>query len=65
MAAFGGANAEGRPKWNDDCWMCHKWFVKGVCYDDCANKASHVSRDKVSAEKKGAFAAWRASKAGN
>ena len=65
MAAFGGANAEGRPKWNDSCLMCHKWFIKGVCFDDCTNKASHVGRDKVPTEKKGAFAAWRASKGSN
>jgi ribonucleotide reductase beta subunit family protein with ferritin-like domain len=30
------------PKWGDTDWMCAHWWVKGKCFRDCENKASHV-----------------------
>jgi hypothetical protein len=35
--------------------MCARWFIKGDCYDNCSRKASHVSKDNLSADKKASF----------
>ncbi len=47
-----GKNTKDRPKWNDKCWMCARWFTKGDCFTDCNNKESHVGAPNVPAKKK-------------
>ncbi len=37
-----GKNIKDRPKWNDNCYMCVRWFTKGDCFTDCNSKDSHV-----------------------
>jgi hypothetical protein len=47
-----GKNTKDRPKWNNNCYMCARWFTKGNCFTDCNNKDSHVGRPDVPAKKK-------------
>ena len=44
-----------RPKWNEDCTMCTRWWTIGKCYKDCNNVESHVSSADLPAVKKTAF----------
>ena len=46
---------EDRPKWNDSCKMCPRWWIFGVCYSDCNNAESHVDSDQLPQDKKSAF----------
>jgi len=32
--------------------ICARWMIKGDCYDNCAQNASHVTKDKIPLEKK-------------
>ncbi len=32
--------------------ICARWMIKGDCYDNCAQNASHVTKDKIPSEKK-------------
>ena len=32
------------PQLSMGCKMCLKFWVKGICYDDCKNKALHVQQ---------------------
>ncbi len=52
---FAGKNSKDRPKWNDKCWMCARWFTKGDCFNNCNNKDSHVGTNDVPADKKAAY----------
>jgi hypothetical protein len=49
------------PKWGQ-CKMCPKWHVKGQCFNDCPDAASHVPKKDVSVEKHGEMLAWKKSK---
>ena len=44
-----------RPAWDDKIKMCARWHIKGDCYENCSRAASHVSKDKIPAEKKANF----------
>jgi hypothetical protein len=46
---------EDRPKWNQSCKMCPRWWIIGVCYSDCNNVESHVDSDQLPQDKKSAF----------
>jgi hypothetical protein len=35
--------------------MCARWHIKGDCYDNYARVTSHVTKDKISADKKAGF----------
>ena len=51
----GQGNAD-RVKWDDnECLMCARYHIKQYCFEDCRNIDSHVSKDKIPAEKKSAF----------
>ena len=30
-----------RPKHSSGCYLCHKFALKGCCFNDCHNKDSH------------------------
>eukprot|EP00956_Cyclotella_meneghiniana_P025142 scaffold51757_cov42-Cyclotella_meneghiniana.AAC.15 len=46
-AWFSGENCKERPTWNGKCKMCHKFYMKDICFDDCPNKESRVPGTKV------------------
>jgi hypothetical protein len=56
---FSGENSRDRPKWDKDSRVCHKYHVKGYCFGDCKDRASHVPREKIPSKIKGEFDAWR------
>ena len=39
----------------NDCQMCPRFHIRGDCFDDCYNKESHVSKDKIPADRKHAM----------
>ena len=41
-----------RPFWGQNGRMCTRWHIRGDCFKDCNNKASHVGKDKIPGEKK-------------
>ena len=48
-----------RPFWNGATKrMCHRWHIKGGCFDDCAFAESHVPADEVPSEKVKEFEAY-------
>jgi hypothetical protein len=46
-----------RPFWDEasKVKICARWMIKGDCYDNCAQKASHVTKDKIPLDKKTSF----------
>ncbi len=44
-----------RPTWDGKVKMCARWHIKGDYYDNCARVISHVTKDKILANKKGGF----------
>ena len=46
-----------RPFWDEvsKVKFCARWVIKDDCYDNCAQKASHVTMDKIPLEKKASF----------
>ena len=41
-----------RPSWGQNGKMCTRWHIRGDCFKDCKNKASHVGKDKIPNDKK-------------
>ena len=41
-----------RPSWDQNGKMCTRWHIRGDCFKDCKNKASHVGKDKIPNDKK-------------
>ena len=46
---------QNRPTWVDEIKMSVRWHIKGDCYDNCARAISHVSKDKIPADRKADF----------
>ena len=46
-----------RPFWDEvsKVKFCARWMIKGDCYDNCAQKASHITKDKIPLGKKASF----------
>ena len=44
-----------RPIWDGKIKMCTRWHIKGDCYDNCTQVASHVTNNKIPAKKKESF----------
>ena len=46
-----------RPFWDkaSKVKMCARWMIKGDCFDNCTQNASHVTKDKIPFEKKASF----------
>jgi hypothetical protein len=44
-----------RPSWDGKVKMCARWHIKGDCFDNCARVISHVSKQKIPADKKADF----------
>ena len=57
---FCGEIQQTRPFWieQDKTFMCHRWHIRGYCFADCANRDSHVGKEKVSADKEKEFGNW-------
>ncbi len=47
--------AHGRPSWDGKVKMCARWHIKGDCFDNCVRAISHVSKEKILADKKADF----------
>ncbi len=47
-----------RPSWEEKVKMCARWHIKGNCYDNCTRVTSHVTKDKIPADKKSGFLAF-------
>jgi hypothetical protein len=52
---FGKQFPRDRPSWEGKVKMCMRWHIKGNCYDNCARVTSHVTKDKIPANKKAGF----------
>jgi hypothetical protein len=46
---------QNRPSWERKVKMCARWHIKGDCYDNCARVTSHITKDKIPANKKAGF----------
>jgi hypothetical protein len=46
-ATFAGKHNDVRPKWNENCKCCPRWFLQKYCFADCPNAESHVEAEKV------------------
>ena len=57
---FAGKCTRDRPEWGNSNWMCARWFVKGKCFCDCANKESHVKASDIPTAKRTEFQAFLA-----
>ena len=55
---FCGEVQKERPVWDGETRMCHRWFIKGYCFEDCYHKSSHVEKEKVPADKEKEFGTW-------
>ena len=47
---FCGAHVAHCPKWNDKVAMCARYHIKGDCFQDCKNAASHVPKEHIPAD---------------
>ncbi len=52
---FAGKCSKVCPKWDDTTFMCARWHIRGKCFVDCNNKASHVGASAVPQAKKDNF----------
>jgi hypothetical protein len=52
---FGKQLPQDRPSWEGKVKMCARWHIKGDCYDNCARVTSHITKDKIPADKKAGF----------
>jgi len=46
-ADFAGKCNNVRPKWNERCKCCPRWFLQKYCFADCPNAKSRVEAEKV------------------
>ncbi len=44
-----------RPSWEGKVKMCVRWHIKGDCYGNCTRVTSHVTKEKILADKKECF----------
>ena len=56
---FAGKCSRDRPKWNDSgAFMCARCWIRGECFFDCNNKASHVGASAVPQVKRDEFSTY-------
>jgi hypothetical protein len=55
---FAGRCSKVCPMWDDTTFMCAHWHIRGECFADCNNKASHVGASAVPQAKKDNFQAY-------
>jgi hypothetical protein len=53
--AFSKQFPQDRPSWEGKVKMCARWHIKGNCYNNCTRVTSHVTKDKIPANKKAGF----------
>jgi hypothetical protein len=44
---FANKEIEKRPKFNDKCKCCPRWFLNKYCFSNCKNKESHVKTNDI------------------
>ena len=54
----GKDNVKARPRFNNKSRICNKWNIKGMCFNDCAHKDSHVPHSEYSQQQKDDFLKW-------
>ena len=54
----GKDNVKARPRFNNKSRMCNKWNIKGMCFNDCTHKDSHVPHSEYSQQQKDDFLKW-------
>ena len=52
---FANKGVADRIDWNGTCKMCPRWFIRGFCFPNCVNTASHVKSEEIPADKLTAF----------
>jgi hypothetical protein len=52
---FAGKCMRDCPKWDNNTFMCARWYIRGECFRDCNNKASHVGACAVPSMKQDEF----------
>ncbi len=57
---FAGKRSKDRPKWDATTFMCARWHIRGKCFVDCNNKASHVGACATPLAKREEFKAYLA-----
>ena len=55
---YAGKSTGDRPKYGNTDWVCARWWVKGQCFRDCGNKASHVGASNFPSAKRSEFQAY-------
>jgi hypothetical protein len=55
---FAGKCSKDHPKWDDTTFMCARWHIRGECFVDCNNKASHVGACTIPPAKRDEFKAY-------
>jgi hypothetical protein len=55
---FAGKCSKVHPKWEDTTFMCARWHIRGECFVNCNNKASHIGASAVPQAKKDNFQAY-------
>ncbi len=52
---FAGKCTRDRPKWDNNTFMCARWYIRGECFYNCNIKASHVGACTVPSTKRDKF----------
>jgi hypothetical protein len=52
---FAGKCSKDHPKWDNTTFMCARWHIRGECFVDCNNKASHMGACAVPQAKRNEF----------
>jgi hypothetical protein len=56
---FTGKCSRDHPKWNNfGAFMCARWWIRGKCFCDCNNKASHIGASAVPQVKHDKFSTY-------
>ena len=55
---FASKHIDKRPKFNDKCKCCPRWFLQKYCFLNCKNKDSHVKANDIPADALTNMKAW-------
>ncbi len=55
---FANKHIDKRPKFNDKCKCCPRWFLQKYCFSNCKNKESHVKANDIPVDALTNMKAW-------
>jgi hypothetical protein len=55
---FANKNIDKRPKWNDKCHACPRWFLQKYCFSNCKHKGSQFKANNILANNLASMKAW-------